>query len=48
MTELIITQLKEADYRNWMMSRSALRRAIITEELSLSSLLEVVRKIVGV
>ena len=47
MTEFIVTRLKGAEHRDWMMSRSSLRRAIITGELSMPSLVEVVSKIVG-
>ena len=48
MTEFIVTRLKGAERRDWMMSRSSLRRAIITGELLMPSLVEVVSKIVGV
>ena len=48
MTEFIVTRLKGAELREWMMSRSRLRRAIITGELSMPSLVEVVSNIVGV
>ena len=48
MTELIVTLLKGAEHRDWMMSRSSLRRAIITGELLMPLLVEVVRNIVGV
>ena len=48
MTEFIVTRLNGAEHRDWMMSRSSLRRAIITEELSMPSLVEVVSDIVGV
>ena len=37
-----------SEHRNWVMSRSGLRRTIITGELSMPSLLEVVSNIVGV
>ena len=37
-----------AEHRDWMMSRSSLRRAIITGKLSMPSLVEVVSNIVGV
>ena len=47
MTEFIVTRLKGAEHRDWMMSRSSLRRAIITGELSMPSLVEVVSNIVG-
>ena len=48
MTDFILTRLKGAELRDWMMSRSSLRRAIITGELSMPSLLKVVSNIVGV
>ena len=48
MTEFFVTRLKGAEHRDWMMSRSGLRRAIITGELSMPSLVEVVSNIVGV
>ena len=48
MTEFIVTRLKGAEHRDWTMSRTSLRRAIITVELSMPSLVEVVSNIVGV
>ena len=48
MTEFIVTRLKGAEHRDWMMSQSSLRRAIIIGELSMPSLVEVVSNIVGV
>ena len=48
MTEFIVTRLNDAEHPDWMLSRSDLRRAIITGELSIPSLLEVVSNIVGV
>ena len=48
MTEFIVTPLKVAEHRDWMMSLSTLRRAIITGELSMPSVDEVVSNIVGV
>jgi len=48
MTEFIVTRLKGAEHRDWMKSRSSLRRAIITGELSMPSLVDVVSNIVGV
>ena len=48
MTEFIVTRVKGAEHRDWMMSRTSLRRAIITGELSMPSLVEVVSNIVGV
>ena len=47
MTEFFVKRLKGAEHRDWMMSRSSLR-AIITGELSMPSLVEVVSNIVGV
>ena len=35
MTEFIVTRLRAAEHRDWMMSRSSVRHAIITGELSL-------------
>ena len=48
MTEFIVTRLKGAQHRNWMMSRSSPRHAILTGELSMPSLVEVVSNILGV
>ena len=48
MTEFNVTRLKDAEHCDWMMSRSNLCRAIITGELSMPSLVEVVSNIVGV
>ena len=48
MTEFIVTRLKGSEHRDWMMSRSSLPRAIITGELSMPSLVEVVSNIVRV
>ena len=48
MTEFIVTRLKGPEHRDWMMSRSSIRRAIITGELSMPSLVGVVSNIVGV
>ena len=48
MTDIIVTRLKGAEHRDWMMFRSSLRRAIITGELSMPFLVEVVSNIVGV
>ena len=48
MTEFIVPRLKGAEHRDWMMSRSGLRRAITTGELSMPSLLEVVSNILRV
>ena len=48
MTEFMVKCLKGAEHPDWMMYRSSLRRAIITGELSMPSLVEVVSNIVGV
>ena len=48
MTEFIVTRLKGAEHRDWTMSRSSHRRAIITGELLMPSLVEVFSNIVGV
>ena len=48
MTEFIVTRLKVTENRDWMMSRSSLRHAFITGELSMPSLVEVVSNNVGV
>ena len=48
LTKFIVTPLKGAERRDWMMSRSGHCRAIITGELSMPSLPEVVSNTVGV
>ena len=48
MTKFIVTNLKGAEHRDWIMSRSSLRRTVITRELSMPSLVEVDSNIVGV
>ena len=48
MTDFIVTRLKGAEHRDRMMSRSGVRRAIITGDLSMTSLVEVVSSIMGV
>ena len=48
MTEFNVTPLKGAEHRDWMMSHSRLCRAIITRELFMPSLLEVVINVMGV
>ena len=47
-TEFIVTRLKGAEHRDCMMPRSSLRRAIITGELPMPSLLEVDSNVAGV
>ena len=44
-TKFIVIRLKGAEHRDWMMSRYSLLRAIITGELSMSSLVEAVSSI---
>ena len=48
LTEFIVNRLKGAETRDWMASRPALRKAIITNELSMPGLVDVVANIVGV
>ena len=48
MTEFIVTRLKGAEHRDWMMSRFSLRCASITGQLSMPSLVEVFSDIMGV
>ena len=48
MTEFIVTRLKGAQHRDWMMSRPSLRHATITGELSMPAPVEIVSNIVGV
>ena len=47
-TKFIVTRLKSAEQRDWMISRFSLRHAIITGELSMPSLVESVSNIVEV
>ena len=47
-TEFVVNRLKGAETRDWMASRPALRKAIITNYLSMSGLVDVVANIVGV
>ena len=48
LTEFVVNRLKGADNRGWMASRPALRKAIITNDLSMPGLFDVVANIVGV
>ena len=48
MTEFVINRLKGTETSAWMASRPAFRRAIITNDLSMPSLVHVVANIVGV
>ena len=48
LTEFVVNRLKGAESRDWMASRPALREAIVTNDLSMPGLVEVVANIVGV
>ena len=48
MTEFIANRLKGAETRDWMSSRPALKKAILTNDLSMPHLVEVVANIIGV
>ena len=48
MTEFIVNQLKGAETRDWMSSRPALEKAILTNDLSMPHLLDVVANIIFV
>ena len=48
MTEFIVNRLKGAETRDWMSSRPALGRAILTNDLSMPHLVDVVANIIGV
>ena len=48
MTEFIVNRLKGAESRNWMASRPALKKVILTSSLGLSEFVDVVANIVGV
>jgi len=48
MTEFIVTRLKGAETRDWISSRPALKKAILTNDLSMPHLVYVVANIVGV
>ena len=48
MTEFIVNRLKGAETRDWMSSRPALKRAILTNDLSMPHLVDVVANIIGV
>ena len=48
MTKFIVNRLKGAETRDWMSSRPALRRAILTNDLSMPHLVDVVANIIGV
>ena len=48
MTEFIVNRLKGAETRDWMISRPALKKAILTNDLSMPHLVDVVANIIGV
>ena len=48
MSEFIINRLKGAETRDWMSFCPALRKAILTNDLSMTHLVDVVAKIIGV
>ena len=48
MTEFVVYRLKGVETGDWMVSRPALRKAIITNDLSVAGLVDVVANIVGV
>ena len=48
LTEFVVNRLKGAETRDWMASRPALRKAVITNDLSMPGLVDVVANIVGV
>ena len=48
MTEFVINRLKGAETRDWMSSRPALKTAILTNDLSMPHLVDVVANIIGV
>ena len=47
-TEFIVNWLKGAETRDWMSSRPALKKAILTNDLSMPQLVDVVANIIGV
>ena len=48
MTEIIVNRPKGADTRGWMSSRPALKKAILTNDLNMPHLVDVVANIIGV
>ena len=48
MTEFIVNRLKGAETRDWMSSRPALKKAILTNDLSMPHLADVLANIIGV
>ena len=47
MTEFIVNRLKGAETRDWVSSRPALKKAILTNDLSMPHLVDVVANIIG-
>ena len=47
MTEFIVNRLKSAETRDWMSSRPALKKTILTNDLSMPHLVDVVANIIG-
>ena len=47
-TKFIVNRLKGAEMRDWMSSRSALKKAILTNDLSMPHLVDIVANIIGV
>ena len=48
MTEFIVNRLKGAETRDWMSSRPALKKAILTNDMSMPHLVDVLANIIGV
>ena len=48
MTEFIVNRLKGAEAHDWMSSRPALKKAILTKDLSMPHIIDVVANIIGV
>ena len=48
MTEFIVNRLKGAETRDWMSSRPTLKKAILTNDLSMPHLVDVIANIIGV
>ena len=48
MTEFFVNRLKGAETRDWMSSRPALKKAILTNDLNMPHLVDVVANIIGV
>ena len=48
LTQFVVNRLKGAETRDWMASRPALRKAVITNNLSMPAIINVVANIVGV